>query len=196
MTAFAFLDCETTGLSPRDNHILEVAWVFTDYQFNVLSRSPQSYIVDHGEDEAEVAQQIKDSPFITNMHSESGLLRELADPEALKLPMEKILDTFIQDVKFLGLQDDQVRLAGYSVSFDREFLRHNGWGSVFNEDSSADFHMHHRILDLSSVIQLYAAAGRDVPVPAVQNANPHRALDDALDALHVAQGMRDDLKWS
>lgn len=193
MTTFAFLDVETTGLSPVDNYILEVAWVMTDEHLNVLPRAPKSFIVDHGEDEAEVADQIKNSPFILNMHSKSGLLADLANPEVKKLRMEDILNEFVLGVVALGRTNDQVRFAGYSVSFDREFLRANGWGEILNEDSKSPFHMHHRILDLSSVRQMYDAARVDQPEIS-PNENPHRALDDALDALSFAQAVRNDFR--
>ena len=192
MTTFAFLDVETTGLSPKDNYILEIAWAITDKHFNLL-RTPKTFIVEHSEDEAEVAQQIKDSAFIRNMHSKSGLLAELADPETKKLLMEDILNEFVLDLIALGRINDQVRFAGYSVSFDREFLRANGWGEIINEDSESPFHMHHRILDLSTPKQIYEAAEVGLP-QTPPNENPHRAIDDALDALLVAQAFRDDVR--
>ena len=192
MTTFAFLDIETTGLSPKKNFILEVAWALTDESFNLL-RTPKTFIIDHGDAEAEVAQQIKDSAFITNMHAKSGLLDELADPETEKLPMEDILNEFVLDLMALDRIEDQVRFAGYSVSFDRGFLAENGWGEIINEDSDSPFHMHHRILDLSTPKQIYEAAGVGLP-QTPPNENPHRAIDDALDALLVAQAFRDDVR--
>lgn len=192
MTTFAFLDIETTGLSPKKNFILEVAWVITDHQFNVL-RTAKTFIVDHGADEAEVAQQIKDSAFITNMHSKSGLLADLANPKTVKTPMDDILNEFVLDLIGLGRIDDQVRFAGYSVDFDRKFLAENGWGNIIDEESDSPFHMHHRILDLSTPKQIYEAAGVGLP-QTPPNENPHRAIDDALDALLVAQAFRDDVR--
>lgn len=194
MITFAFTDVETTGLSRFKNYILEVAWVITDEQFNVLSRPARSFIVDHGSEEWLVAEQIKNSPFILNMHSESGLLADLADPETVKVPMEDIQNAFVQDLISLGRIDSQVRFAGFSVSFDREFLRENGWSYIIDEDTDSPFHMHHRILDLSTNKQMYDAAGVPVPQPAVANENPHRALDDAFEALGVAQAVRDNIR--
>ncbi len=191
MTIFAFLDVETTGLEPENNYVLEVAWQLTNMHFEPLSR-PKSAIVDQEttEDWTEVFRQIDASPFLTNMHTESGLLEELRNGPGVPRPMGEILDTFVRDAINVGATTDQVRLAGYSVSFDREFLKANGWWDLF-EAKTLGFQMHHRILDLSSNIQLYQAAGRQVP--STYNSNPHRALDDALDALDLAQLMKEDL---
>jgi oligoribonuclease (3'-5' exoribonuclease) len=191
MTIFAFLDVETTGLDPVDNYVLEVAWQFTDSRFNPIGEN-RSYIVDHGLEEPNVAAQIRGSEFITKMHSESGLLKDLANQDVLKLRMDDILDAFAVSALEVGAANDQVRLAGYSVSFDREFLRENGWRDLF-ESKFFGFQMHHRILDLSSVIQLFEAADREVP--STWNNNPHRALDDALDALEKAQLMAREIAW-
>jgi hypothetical protein len=56
------------------------------------------------------------------------------------------------------------------------------------------FQMHHRIMDISSNIQMWDAADRDVPY--VVNENAHRALDDAMHAMKVAQTMRDEISWT
>ena len=189
MTIFAFTDVETTGLDPQGNFILEVAWRLTDYRFEPLSE-PKTFIVEHGLRWPEVAQQIRDSEFLTNMHQTSGLLGDLSNPEVEKTWMEDIVDAFVLDALNVGAATDMVRFAGYSVSFDREFLRAHWWKNLI-ETKDYGFQMHHRIMDLSSVIQMWQAA--DLQEPSTWNDNPHRALDDALDSLAKAQAFRDEL---
>lgn len=183
---FAFLDIETTGLDRKNNYILEVAWLFTDAYFQQVSE-PKSFIVDHDERDFERAiQQIDESPFLTNMHGVSGLYDDLKDPEVEKTPMLDILAEFIMDARDHGAPEIPFRFAGYSVSFDREFLAEHGWYNLINS-SVLGMQMHHRILDISSMIQLFEGAGRDVPF--IVNDNAHRGLDDSIHAMRTVQEM-------
>lgn len=190
MTIFAFLDCETTGLKPAECHVLEVAWVLTDKHFRQLSE-PKTFLVELGLDWDDAVAQVSASESLTAMHTESDLWADLHLSESMTL-MQNIKTAFIDDVDKVRAEGASggVRLAGYSVSFDREFLRNNGWAEEFSDDGSG-FRFHHRILDLSSVIQMFEAAGRSVPF--IGNDNPHRALDDALNSWKRAKAIRDDL---
>lgn len=183
---FAFLDIETTGLDRSSNYILEVAWVFTDAWFNQIS-VPKSFIVDQTRvHEDFVMGQIDASEFLTNMHKTSGLYADLTNPAVPKMRMSDILGVFVEDALQHGAERIPFRFAGYSVSFDREFLRTNGWYELI-ETKSLGFQMHHRILDISSLIQFFEGAG--VRVPVIENKNAHRALDDALHAMKTVQAM-------
>lgn len=181
---FAFLDIETTGLDRDENYILEVAWVFTDAHFNQISE-PKSFLVDQVNWEL-VMHQIDSSEFLTDMHKTSGLYQDLIDPEVEKTPMFDIMNAFIQDAKDHGAPTRPFRFAGYSVSFDREFLRANGWWPII-ESKIAGFQMHHRILDISSIIQFFEGVG--IMVPFIPNDNAHRALDDSIHAMKTVQAM-------
>jgi len=181
---YAFLDIETTGLVPNENYVLEVAWVLTDYRFEPISE-PKTFLVFQPNPEL-VFSQIDNSDFLTNMHKTSGLYDALSTD--LSLPMYQILDEFIQDAVDHGAQTEDVKLAGYSISFDRDFLKAHGWYDLF-ESKVLPFQMHHRIMDISSNIQMWDAADR--AVPHVVNQNAHRALDDAVHAMLTAQAMRD-----
>lgn len=181
---FAFLDIETTGLDRDRNYILEVAWVFTDAYFQQIS-DPKSFLVGH-DDWSIVLDQIDQSEFLTDMHSTSGLYRDLKDFSVEKFPMDYILTEFINDALAYGAPEIPFKFAGYSVSFDREFLRSNGWVDII-DSGSRGFQMHHRILDISSIIQFFDGAG--VPVPFIPNDNAHRALDDSIHAMRTVQAM-------
>ena len=191
MTIFCFLDTETTGLSGKKNFVLEVAWQLTDEKFNPVS-TPRTFLVDHPNRWEEVFSQIHGNPFIQNMHTENGLIADLTrtDPPSDFATMGDIMHTFAVDVLSNGGASQDVRLAGYSIHFDRMMLKKNGWKELW-KTKDLGFQMHHRLLDLSSVLQMYQAAGR--PAPSTFNETPHRALPDALDALVLAQLMRDDI---
>ncbi len=191
---FAFLDVETTGLDRVSNYILEVAWVFTDAYFQQVSE-PKSFLVKQelDGDTARSFEQIDESEFLTDMHTTSGLYQDLKTPEVEKVPMSFIRDTFARDAIEQGAPATPIRFAGYSVSFDREFLRANGWYELI-ETKSFGFQMHHRILDISSLIQFFDGAGIDVPY--IVNENAHRALDDSLHAMKTVQAMAKEVGWA
>lgn len=183
---FAFLDIETTGLDRDENYILEVAWVFTDAHFQQVSE-PKSFIVDHGPDEIDNAvAQIIESDFLMNMHGTSGLYQDILNGRGEWRSMFEIMSEFADDATAQGAPTVPIRFAGYSVSFDREFLRSNGWWPLI-EAKTLGFQMHHRILDISSLIQFFEASGRQVPF--IENPNAHRALDDSIHAMRTVQEM-------
>lgn len=186
MTIFSFIDVETTGLDPVDDFILEVAWVLTDEKFNQLTE-PKTFLIKQDDDSAVVAR-LQSNPFVIKMHQKSGLWVDMAVSPGVSL--DAAMTAFVEDVEGVRSSEDMVRFAGYSVSFDKEFLRVNGWRTLL-ETKDLAFQLHHRIMDLSSCIQLYEAAGRQIPN--TYNENPHRALEDALDALNLAQLMKEDL---
>ena len=188
MTIFAVLDVETTGLSPQKNFVLEIAWRLVDKHLQPLLPT-RTYLVELGDDWGEAVAQIQASEFLLTMHTESDLFADLHLADRPTLPMADIIERFEADVRQVDPDGvHMVRLCGLSVSFDREFLRANGWHKQFAE-SGDGFRFHHRILDLSSVIQLFEAA--DAEVPYVDNDNPHRALEDVNYTLALAQRMRD-----
>lgn len=183
MTIFSFIDTETTGLSPEEDFILEVAWVLTDEKFNQISE-PKTFLINQ-EDEAAASARVEANPFVLSMHRTSGLWADMAVKPGVSL--EYTMNEYVKDVDSVRSSEDVVRFAGYSVSFDKEFLRANGWRRLM-ETKELSFQLHHRNMDISSNIQLFEAA--DLEVPYVENENAHRALDDAMHAMKVAQAMR------
>lgn len=186
---FAFLDIETTGLDRDLNYILEIGWVFTDAYFQQISE-PKSFLVDHDGSWGSVIRQIEESEFLTNMHTESGLYQDILDERVEKTAMVDILSAFVDDAVDNGAPTIPFRFAGYSVSFDREFLRSNGWHSLIETDALG-FQMHHRILDISSLLQFFDGIGLQVPY--IDNANAHRAINDSIHAMKTVQSMALDM---
>jgi oligoribonuclease (3'-5' exoribonuclease) len=183
---YAIIDCETTGLDPEGNHVIEVAWLFVDAYFQQIS-DPLSFIVSLSDDDyQEAIQQIEESEFLTDMHSTSRLLQDLLAPDVETTPMSEIVEAFVADAKMYGAGLIPFKFAGYSVSFDREFLRFNGWRDLIESDVYG-FQMHHRIMDISSVIQFFN--GVNIPVPYIENENAHRALDDVIHSMRTLQAM-------
>lgn len=174
---YAFIDIETTGLNPKKDYILELAYILTDDSFEQISPDRQ-YLIEHEEAWPDVFATLKNAPVaVQAMHADSGLVRDLRAGYAT--PMEDIATRFLFDVESFA-PDSTIHLAGFSVGFDRSFLElTDAWYPLI------DGVIHHRILDLSSVKLLMNSAG--IEFEKAENPHPHRAQWDVLEALHQAR---------
>lgn len=176
---YCWADVETVGLDPHRDPLLEVAWVFTNDRFELISE-PRSFVLP-------TWHELNLSDYVREMHTVNGLLAEIDAMEATGSIASvaerlKARKQFADDVAALPMHST-LHLAGRSVHFDRDFLRANGF------DLSA---FHHRMLDLSAVHLMFDAADVQVerppaPVPA------HRALPDVLESIEQARIFRDRL---
>lgn len=179
---YCFPDIETTGLDPKEDFILEVAWAITDEHFNFIS-DPQSYIVEPT-DWYTVFNRLSGAPkVVRDMHEESGLMAAIKSPESTFLPLYRIYDRMVLDItrarRFGG---EQTHLAGMSVGFDREFLAAHGFDDLFTGGRPL---FHHRILDISSLKLMFGSAG--VGYKRASNIGPHRALNDVIEGIDQAR---------
>lgn len=165
---YLWLDIETTGLDPTRDRILEIAWFATDDLLKVVG-TPSSCIVGA----PRIALDRMDT-FVRTMHTQNGLLGELAEDAYYSLSDVEIgLTQYIAAFEWV---ERMPILAGSSVHFDRGFLHH------WMPDAEALFH--HRHLDVTSL----KLCGRDRGVLKPWSASPaHRALDDAFASLKDAR---------
>lgn len=191
MTLFAFIDIETTGLTPGEDHILEIGWIITDETFK--QRLPgRSFIVEHSQENWQsVWSLLKANDYVRNMHEKSGLANDLLNAAAHS--MDAIAVSFVRDIQTSRDDDEPVHLAGFSVGFDRSFLMaEESFSDLFEEGPSwYGFKIHHRLLDLSSIKLMYQSAG--LTLPTAPNDNPHRALSDVRESLWMARRFRSDI---
>ncbi|MDR1430900.1 MAG: oligoribonuclease, partial [Propionibacteriaceae bacterium] len=104
-----WIDCEMTGLSVKDDALIEVAALVTDGELNVLGegvdviiRPPQAAL-----DQMD--------PFVVNMHTESGLLEQLEGGLSLEEAERQVMDY----VKTYAAEAGKTPLAGNTVGTDR-----------------------------------------------------------------------------
>ena len=126
-----WIDLETTGLSPSEDCLLEIAVVITDDDLNQIDWY-QSVI----KPKRRALRRMDD--FVTQMHTRSGLLLELADGRAVKAVEAEVI-AFLDRHKL----DKRITLAGDSVHFDKAFIERH------MPELAKRFS--HQILDVSSV---------------------------------------------
>ena len=141
---FLFFDCETTGLDPKTQCIIEVsARVYNSDLVLIQNRhylAKPSIPVEHME------------PFAREMHWESGLLKQaLAEGQPVRAVEQSLVDLVMSCMP--GEKGSRY-LAGNSIHFDRSFL-------AVHMPSVLPL-LSHRMLDVSSVrLFLWQVTGAD-----------------------------------
>lgn len=169
-----WIDLETTGLSPVDDYILEVAWTITDNSLvtiddvytHVAEISPKAWV------------QLTQTPEVLEMHRTSGLLAELDEAKTL-MRVEDIEDQIIAQLKETGLEEP-IMVAGFSVHFDLSFV-HEHMPRLASMLS-------HRTYDVTTLKTFFKSVHVDHHV---ENYGKHRAHYDIVEALSVAREYRD-----
>jgi oligoribonuclease len=169
-----WIDLETTGLSPQDDHILEVAWTITDNSLitiddvytHVTQLSPQAWV------------QLTQTPEVLEMHRNSGLLTEIDEAKTL-MRLEDIEDQIIAQLKQTGLEEI-IMVAGFSVHFDLSFI---------NEHMPRLARLlSHRTYDVTTLKTFFKSVHIEHHV---ENYGKHRAHYDTVEALSIAREYRD-----
>ena len=154
-----------TGLDLELDEIVEVAVVVTDYDlrpldpgFNIVIRPDQSALDHMGE-------------FVTQMHTESGLISEIPNGVTLAEAEYEVLEYILKFVPEAGTAP----LAGNTIGTDRSFL------AKFMP--RVDGHLHYRSVDVSSIKELARRWFPRVYFQAPVKNGGHRALADILESI-------------
>jgi len=182
---YCFLDIETTGLDENRDRILEIAWVFTDKDFSMLSNA--QFLVEQA-NWADSWSRINVNEIVANMHSQSGLLAALANDDLPKTDLDDIYLHLASELEDASRFGEPIHLAGRSVHFDKGFLVANNFDTLFNDKFSNNFH--HRMLDISSVKLMLESSGVDTKQFEVESAGAHRAMNDVLGDIGYARNLQ------
>jgi oligoribonuclease len=160
-----WIDCEMTGLNPEVDELVEIAVVITDSELNLVDEGIDLVIKPS---DAALAQM---NDFVRNMHTESGLINELANGLSLE-ETEKIVLEYIQ--RFIPTAKESP-LAGNTIGTDRMFIA--------RYLPNVDAHLHYRNIDVSSIKELTRRWYPRVYFQLPKKDGGHRALADILESI-------------
>jgi oligoribonuclease len=168
-----WIDCEMTGLDLREDALIEVAALVTDFELNVIGAGVDVVV----KPPPEALDQMED--FVRNMHVTSGLLDELEAGVPLGEAEQQVLG-YIKEHCPAGSRPP---LAGNTVATDRAFLA--------RDMTELESFLHYRIVDVSSIKELarrwYPRAYFSAPV----KSGNHRALADIQESIEELRYYRE-----
>lgn len=169
----AVLDCETTGLAPGKDRLLEVGVVVVSLELDRFFEEVAAEQWDfHFDLKKEVAAGHYIHPKVIEMHNENGLWRDCERSQLNDYQkMDLLVSQFIVDN---GAQ--KCELAGANPSFDRGFLN-----SILPVTAQT---FHYRNFDTNSfwLLRRYLTGEQRGPKPC-----KHRAIDDCRDAIRAVE---------
>ena len=160
-----WIDCELTGLDIVNDSLVEIAVLVTDSDLNLIG------------DGVDVVIKVEDSKiagmndFVTQMHTNSGLITQIPNGKSLSQAEELIIDY----LKASGVEAGKSPLAGNTVGWDRNFIQ--------RDLPALNSFLHYRSVDVSSIKEL---ARRWYPreyFAAPAKTGNHRALGDIQDSI-------------
>jgi oligoribonuclease len=160
-----WIDCEMTGLDLGRDALIEIAALVTDGELNILDEGVDVVIKPPSEAVAQMSKVVRD------MHTTSGLLKELPGGVALAEAEELVLSyirTHVPDAK-------KAPLCGNSIATDRSFLA--------RDMHALDAHLHYRMVDVSSIKELSRRWYPRVYFASPDKKGGHRALADITESI-------------
>ena len=160
-----WVDCEMTGLDVSVDEICEIAVVVTDQELNeahaglqIVVKPSRKALKNMGE-------------FVTNMHTESGLIEEIPNGVSISQAEDEVLEYIRQ-----WIPDERTApLAGNSIGTDRMFLN--------RQMPKLDSFLHYRNIDVSSIKELTRRWYPRVYFQMPKKTGNHRALADIKESI-------------
>jgi oligoribonuclease len=166
-----------TGLDVVNDEIIQIACYITDYDLNLLEPEGFETVVHFPESRMSLM-----DAWCTKTHLKTGLTPRVLSSTVTPADAASSLLAYIE--RFVPKSGTAI-LAGNSVHYDKEYLRREPYSKVLN-------HLHHRILDVSSIKE----AARRWSDPKVVKAAPkkkgtHEARQDILESIEEARYYRE-----
>ncbi len=162
-----------TGLDPAEHVVVEIATLITDDELNVIAEGPE--LVIHASDE----QLAKMDKVVVDMHTKSGLLKDIKDSEISIEQATQETMTFLQ--KHIS-SARSVPLCGNSIGMDRRFLA--------TQMQPIEEFLHYRSVDVSTFKELARRWYPEVLAKAPRKEADHRALADITESIKELQFYR------
>ena len=174
-THLIWIDCEMTGLSLANDALVEIAVLVTDSQLNPIGVGADIVIKTSQEKLDQM------SPFVKNMHTESGLLPLISQGASMEEAETKVLDYLIST----GIKPGTAPLAGNSISMDKNFIA--------RDMPKLDAFLHYRIVDVSSLKELVKRWYPEIAEKAPTKTGNHRAMGDVRDSIEELRYYRENI---
>src|SRR3954451_1548614 len=168
-----WIDCEMTGLDLAADALIEVAALVTDFELNVLGEGVDVVV----KPPPEALDQMDD--FVREMHTSSGLLKELPDG----VPLGEAEQQVLAYIKEHCPDGSRPPLAGNTVATDRSFLA--------RDMAELESFLHYRIVDVSSIKELARRWFPRAYFQAPAKRGNHRALADIQESIEELRYYRE-----
>ena len=160
-----WIDCEMTGLDLEKDVLVEIAVLVTDSELNVIGEGIDLVIAATPEQLAGM------NEFVTQMHTNSGLITEI--PSGISVSVAE--DLIINYLESASTVAGKSPLAGNSVGVDRSFIA--------RDMPRLNDYLHYRTIDVSSVKELARRWNAKVYFNSPAKTGNHRALGDIQDSI-------------
>ena len=160
-----WIDCEMTGLSLKNDRLVEIAVLVTDSELNLIGEGID--VVIH----ATESQLEGMNDFVREMHTNSGLITEIPKGISLAAAEAKII-AYLESASTIAGKSP---LAGNSVGVDRAFID--------RDMPLLSAYLHYRTIDVSSIKELARRWNPKAYFNAPAKTGNHRALGDIQDSI-------------
>jgi oligoribonuclease len=160
-----WVDCEMTGLEIGVDEICEIAVIVTDQELKPVHEGLQLVVKPSRKAMKNMGE------FVTQMHTDSGLIEEIPAGISIKKAEAQVLDYIKQWIP----EPRTAPLAGNSIGTDRMFLN--------RQTPEFDSFLHYRNIDVSSLKELARRWYPKVYFQLPKKQGDHRALADIRESI-------------